>query len=119
MVYDDAEQLYSEVRKDCHALLEDALGALLPGSVSLSENSQNSQPFNVVAVNTTPFTRRDLIKIPLLGVGINLLPKPVQSTLDGKHGYVLLESRDNEILAKPAAVSTEHGLVSGKCTVTQ
>ena len=119
MVYDDAEQLYSEVRKDCQVLLENALGVLFSDSVPLSENSSISQPFNVIAVNTSPFARRDIIKIPLLGVGKNLLPKPLQSTVDGKYGYVLLQTQEHEILAKSVTVSTEHGPVSGKCAVPQ
>ncbi|KAH0833839.1 glycoside hydrolase family 38 protein [Lanmaoa asiatica] len=112
MVYDDAEQLYSEVRKDCHILLEDALSLLLSDSVPLSENSSISQPFNVVAVNTTPFARRDIIKIPLSGSGQKLLSKPAQTSVDGKDCYVLLQTQENEILAQPATVSTEHGPVS-------
>ena len=117
MAYVDAEQLYSEVRKDGDAILEDALSALLSDSVPLSENSTISKPFNIIAVNTTPFARRDIVKMPLFGVGQNLLPKPLQLTMDGKHGYVLLESHENEILSKPTALSTEHGPVSGECTL--
>ncbi|KAF8549819.1 glycoside hydrolase family 38 protein [Imleria badia] len=112
MVYDDAEQLYSEVRKDCQALLEDAFGVLLSDSVPLSGDSSISQPFNVVAVNTTPFARRDIIKIPMSGAGQNLLPGSVQTSVDGNHGYVLLQTQENEIIAQPAVASTEHGPVS-------
>ncbi|KAF8128024.1 glycoside hydrolase family 38 protein [Boletus edulis] len=111
MVYDDAEQLYSEVREDCKALLEDALGVLFSGSVPLSGDLPMS-PFNVLAVNMTPFARRDIIKIPISGTGQNLLPEPVQTTVDGKHGYMLLETLENEILAHPTVVSAEHGPVS-------
>jgi len=119
MVYDDAEQLYSEVRKDCQVLLEDALGVLLSGSVPLSGNSLISQPSNIIAVNTTPFARRDIVKIPISGASQNLLPKPTQTTVDGKLGYVLLQAQENEILAQPAVVSAENGPVSGKCAVAQ
>ncbi|KAG8215120.1 Aldehyde/histidinol dehydrogenase [Butyriboletus roseoflavus] len=115
MVYDDADQLYSEVHKDCQVLLEDALGVLLSDTVPLSKNSPISQPFNVIGVNTTPFARRDIIKIPLSGVGQNLLSKPAQTTVDGKHCYVLLQTQENEALAQPAAVPSEHGPVSA-CT---
>ena len=118
MVYDDAEQLYSEVRKDCQALLESALGVLLVDSVPLSGNSSISQPFNIIGVNTTPFARRDIVKIPISGTSQSLLPGPAQTTVDGKHGYVLLQTEENEILAQPAIV-TEHGPVSGKCPVAQ
>jgi alpha-mannosidase len=119
MVYDDAEQLYSEVRKDCQALLEDALGVLLSDSVPLSGNSSISQPFNVIAVNTTSFARRDIVKIPISGPSENLLPKPAQTTVDGKDGYLLLQTQEHEILAQSAVVPTEHGPVSGKCAVVQ
>ena len=119
MVYEDAEQLYSEVRKDCEAVLEDALGVLLLDSVPLFGKSPVSQPFNVIAVNTTPFARRDIIKIPLSGAGQNLLAKPAQTTVDGNHAYVLLEAQENEMLAHPAAVSAEYGPVSGMSAVAQ
>lgn len=119
MVYDDAEQLYSEVRKDCETLLEDAFGVLLSDSVPLSVDSPISQPFNVIAVNTTPFARRDIIKIPVSAACQNLLPSSVQTTVDGKHDYVLLETQKNEIIAQPAVASTEHGPVSGKCAAGQ
>lgn len=118
MVYDDAEQLYSEVQKDCRVLLEHALGVLLSDSVPLSEKSPIAQPFNLIAVNTTPFARRDIIKMPLSGVGQNLVSKLAQTTVDGKHCYALLQTKENEILAQPAAVSTEHGPVSGERPVT-
>lgn len=112
MVYEDAEQLYSEVRKDCQALLEDALAVLLSNSMPLFGDSPVSQPFNIIAVNTTPFARRDIVKIPMSGAGQSLLAQPAQTTADGKHAYVLLETQENGILAQPVVSSTEHGSVS-------
>ncbi|KAF9228240.1 glycoside hydrolase family 38 protein [Gyrodon lividus] len=113
MVYEDAEQLYYEVRKDCQALLEEALGVLLSGSASLLGNvAPSSQPFNLIAVNTTPFSRRDVIKIPISAVSQNLLPQPVQTSADGKHAYVLLQTQGNEMIARPTALSADYTPVS-------
>lgn len=114
MVYIDAEKLYSEVREDCHTILDNALGVLLSNSVPLSESLSDSQPFNIIAINPTPFARREIIKIPLTGGNRNLFPTSLQSTVDGKHGFALLEFQENEMLAKPTVISTDHGSVSGK-----
>ncbi|KIJ07646.1 glycoside hydrolase family 38 protein [Paxillus involutus ATCC 200175] len=108
MVYDDAEQLYSEVRKDCQALLEEAFGVLLSGSVSLLGDMPSSQPFNLVAVNTTPFPRRDVIKIPVSVVSQSLIPQPVQMSADGKHAYVLLQAQENEMIARLTVLSADY-----------
>jgi len=111
MVYVDAEKLYSEVRKDCKAMLEDALAVLLSGAMPLSEDSPISHSSSLVAVNTTPFARRDIIKIPV-GTAQSLLAEPAQTTVDGKHAYVLLETQENGMLAQPSALTAEHGPVS-------
>ncbi|KIJ12332.1 glycoside hydrolase family 38 protein [Paxillus involutus ATCC 200175] len=108
MVYEDAEQLYSEVRKDCQALLEEAFGVLLSGSVSLLGDVPSSQPFDLVAVNTTPFPRRDVIKIPVSAVNQGLIPQPVQTSVDGKHAYVLLQAQENEMVARPTVLSADY-----------
>ncbi|KIJ05577.1 glycoside hydrolase family 38 protein [Paxillus involutus ATCC 200175] len=108
MVYNDAEQLYSEVRKDCQALLEEAFGVLLSGSVSLLGDVPSSQPFDLVAVNTMPFPRRDVIKIPVSAVSQSLIPQPVQMSADGKHAYVLLQAQENEMIARLTVLSADY-----------
>jgi len=72
MVYDDAEKLYAEVRKDGETLLEEAFGVLFPaGSVALSAGSPiTTNPkallpsAEVVGYNTTFFPRSDVVQVP-------------------------------------------------------
>jgi alpha-mannosidase len=70
MVYDDAEKLYDEVRKDGEALLEAAFGVLFPpGSVALGAGTTTNLkalPLSaeVVGYNTTFFPRSDVIQVP-------------------------------------------------------
>jgi len=95
MVYDDAEKLYAEVRKDGKALLEEAFGVIFPDSVPLEPETQlkliNGSD-DLVAFNTTFFPRRDVVKIPLgRGTASALTSKNVQASMDGKFGYTLAE----------------------------
>ncbi|KAF9235409.1 glycoside hydrolase family 38 protein [Melanogaster broomeanus] len=110
MVYEDAEQLYSEVRKDCQVLLEAAFGVLLSGSVSLLDNVPASS--QLIGVNTTPFPRRDVVKIPRFAVVQNMLSQPVQMSVDGKHAYVLMQTHENQMVAQPTLVGADHSPVS-------
>ncbi|KAJ7467473.1 glycoside hydrolase family 38 protein [Mycena latifolia] len=58
MVYDDAEKLYAEVRKDGVEMLDEALDVLLGGKRPGQGQGQ------VVAYNTTPFARREVVSLP-------------------------------------------------------
>jgi alpha-mannosidase len=62
MVYEDAEKLYAEVRADTEALTEDALRVIYPDS---SRSPLPSGPHTLFAHNTTPFARRDIVRVPL------------------------------------------------------
>ncbi|KAG8767986.1 Glycoside hydrolase, 38 vacuolar alpha mannosidase [Ceratobasidium sp. 428] len=104
MVYEDAEKLYSEIAKDGKAILEDAFGTLLAGSTAIDV----SNPFNtvsqgkLVAINTTPFARCEVVQIPLTGSGQKQLRgSAVQIAAGGQSGYVLMDARGGTGLAQP------------------
>ncbi|KAF8656490.1 hypothetical protein AX16_002509 [Volvariella volvacea WC 439] len=118
MVYEDAEVLYSEVRKEGEKILEEAFDVLFPSSLPLSSllvspsPSLPSSPFSslgrsslslswtsplakshpeVVAFNTTFFPRMDILRIPLGGgVSPALRGHVLQTSEDGKTGYAVV-----------------------------
>ncbi|CCM00538.1 uncharacterized protein FIBRA_02572 [Fibroporia radiculosa] len=105
MVYEDAEKLYTEVRKDGRQLLEDAFGALFPKSVPLSDcMTHANKSGRLVAFNTTFFPRRDVVQIPLTGGAASLKSQVVQASKDGTIGYALMDCSSG------ANVSTTMGL---------
>lgn len=77
MVYDDAEKLYAEVTSDGKHMLEDALSVLLPGSKAAGGGiggigaaaTEFKRRGSLVALNTTPFPRREVIRVPA-GLGL-------------------------------------------------
>jgi alpha-mannosidase len=94
MVYDDAEKIYARVSKDGNALLEAALQALIPKSVTVSSTQplQSTATGRIIAYNTTPFPRLDVVQIPLHGPGGNRLKaEVVQVAKDGKTGFILVD----------------------------
>ena len=94
MVYEDAEKIYAEVRKEGKQLLEEAFGSLLHRSCSLDpkEPVVTSSQGNIVGINTTAFPRLDVVKIPLSGPSASKLrPKVVQLSEDGLTGYALMQ----------------------------
>jgi alpha-mannosidase len=103
MVYDDAEKLYAEVRADAEALVENALQVLYPGSLPLS--TATSGPLTLFAHNTTPFARRDVVRVPLGEKGISSGGALLQTTSDGKEGYVVLEGGAGGGLVQPSQIS--------------
>ncbi|KAL4267030.1 glycosyl hydrolase 38 family protein [Pleurotus pulmonarius] len=63
MVYDDAEKLYAEVRKDGDAMLDEAFSVLFPDSRPMtSATVSNIQ--QLIAYNTTFFPRQQVVKVP-------------------------------------------------------
>ncbi len=92
MVYDDAEKLYVEVRKDGETLLEEAFKAIFPPSVSLSDPSFKSKKTGtIVGFNTTFFPRRDIVEVPLSGAAQRLKSQVVQTAKNGASGFALLD----------------------------
>lgn len=91
MVYDDAEKLYAEVKKDGEALLEEAFSILFPHSVPLTPSSRTkSLGGKIVAFNTTFLPRWDIIKIPLVKAGPALKAQVLQASENGKEGYAIM-----------------------------
>jgi alpha-mannosidase len=109
MVYDDAEKLYAEVRTDTETLVDRALAVLYPSSLPLSSAvpASTSGPLTVFAHNTTPFARRDVVRVPLDDRGISSGNILLQKTSDGKEGYVVLESGAGGGLALPSQISAK------------
>ncbi|KAH7882020.1 glycoside hydrolase family 38 protein [Phlebopus sp. FC_14] len=108
MVYEDAEKLYSEVRRDCHAILEKAFAVLLPGSAPVLEDSRIlSRPASFLAVNPTPFPRSDIIKLPIQGAGSDALSQVAHKSVDGEYGYALVHCKENSIVAQPLGMTAE------------
>ena len=109
MVYEDAEKLYAEVRADAEALVENALRVLYPGSLPLSSAvpASSSEVLTVFAHNTTPFTRRDVVRVPLGKAGISSEDVLLQKTSDGKEGYVVLEGGVGGGLVLPSQISAK------------
>lgn len=63
MVYDDAEKLYAEVRKDGDAMLDEAFSVLFPDSRPMTTATVlNIQ--QLIAYNTTFFPRQQVVKVP-------------------------------------------------------
>ncbi|KAL8280086.1 hypothetical protein RQP46_007416 [Phenoliferia psychrophenolica] len=88
MVYVDAEKIYAEVAEKGAALLEEALLAILPGSSPASD--LHAAGDELIAVNTTPFARREIAKIPL-ATARGLAGAAIQLSHDGA-AYVLLDN---------------------------
>ncbi|KAH9970026.1 glycoside hydrolase family 38 protein [Lactifluus volemus] len=108
MVYDDAEKLYAEVRSDTEALIDKALGVLYPDSLPLSSAASTSAgPLTIFAHNTTPFARREIVRVPLAAGGISL-GDVLQTTSDGKEGYIVLEGGAGGGLALPSQINVKN-----------
>jgi alpha-mannosidase len=93
MVYDDAEVLYAEVKKDGEALLEDAFSVLFPNSVPLTLSTRSKSmagSSKIMAYNTTFFPRWDIVKIPLAKAGGALKSLVLQASDNGKEGYAIM-----------------------------
>jgi alpha-mannosidase len=109
MVYEDAEKLYAEVRNDIEALIENAIGVLYPGSLSLSSvaSASASGPLTIFAHNTTPFSRWDIVRVPLTSGAISS-GGVLQTTGDGKEGYIVLEGGIGGGLALPSQIRVKN-----------
>ncbi|CAE6482312.1 unnamed protein product [Rhizoctonia solani] len=104
MVYEDAEKLYSEITKECNSILEEAFDTLLVGSTPIDPHTpfEISAPGKVLAVNTTPFPRREVVQVPLRSSGgKRLRTSAVQITADSQTGYVLMDACDGAGIAQP------------------
>jgi len=93
MVYEDAEALYANVRKIGNELLEEAFRVLYPKSISfLTSKESEIQGGRIMALNTTPFPRMDVIKVPLSSIEPHASDKDVQMAADSRSAYVVMHS---------------------------
>ncbi|KAI0351116.1 hypothetical protein OH77DRAFT_1506678 [Trametes cingulata] len=92
MVYDDAEKLYAEVRKEGEALIEEAFKTIFPPSISITDPAMKSKKTGtLVGYNTTFFPRRDIVQVPLGGAASRLRAQVVQTSKDGSVGLALMD----------------------------
>lgn len=99
MVYEDAEKLYAEVRKDGVDMLEEAFDSLFSPTNPMPKSNEQfntSVSGNIIAYNTTMFPRLEVAAVPLTGSGGSKLKgKVVQASKDGTVGFALLHSRES------------------------
>ena len=114
MVYDDAEKLYAEVRRDGNQLLADAWTTLFPESYSLSNAAALSKRGSLVGFNTTHLPRRDVVQIPLGSSAAKLKGQVVQAAQDGSYGYALMDCSEGGQLSVPTGLFADCKPVSGK-----
>ena len=113
MVYDDAEKLYAEVRKDGQDLLEEATSVLLPKSVALATAAVGSANGDIIGINTTFFPRRDIVEVPLASATAHLKSQVVHTSKDGSKGYALLNCTKGGHLARTSGLFSDCMPVSG------
>ncbi|KAK4047772.1 Glycoside hydrolase, 38 vacuolar alpha mannosidase [Microbotryomycetes sp. JL221] len=88
LIYEDAEKIYAETAHKGKQLLDDALSALVPDSVDVLDS--NAEGDELIAINTTPFARREIVKIPLASARA-LADTAVQTSHDGQ-AYALIQN---------------------------
>ena len=112
MVYEDAEKLYAQVKKDGEELIQEAFNAIL----GFPSSDARTQPVsgNFIGFNTTPFPRRDVVKVPFAGPqAAKLKSKLVQTTKDGKEGYALMDCATGGRLSSSCGMFADCHPVSG------
>lgn len=106
MVYEDAEKLYAEVKKDGEQLEEEALVALFPSSVRSNHGTSAENidsPGTVFAFNPTFFPRLEIVHVPFFEKRGTLRESVVfQNAADGKGGLLLMAAEANEPCARPS-----------------
>ncbi|KAJ6460174.1 galactose mutarotase-like domain-containing protein [Mycena sanguinolenta] len=89
MVYDDAEKLYAEVREACEEIIDDALDVILGGHtqrLGAAAAAAVTDLDQLVAYNMTPFSRCDVVQVPLPAGNSALRTQVAQLAADGKIG---------------------------------
>lgn len=115
MVYEDAEKLYAQVKKEGNELIEEAFEVIF----GWANSDARTQPVsgNFIGFNTTPFPRRDVVKVPFSGPqAAKLRSKLVQTTKDGKEGYALMDCSAGGPLSSSSGMFADCHPVSGKPT---
>lgn len=112
MVYEDAEKLYAQVKKDGLELIDEAFKAIF----GFPSSDARTKPIsgNFIGFNTTPFPRRDVVKVPFAGPhAAKLRSKLVQTTKDGKEGYALMDCAAGGPLCSSSGMFADCHPVSG------
>ena len=113
MVYEDAEKIYAQVKKDGSELIEEAFEAIFGWPSSDARAQHVSGTF--IGFNTTPFPRRDVVKVPIAGPhAAKLRSTIVQTTKDGKEGYALMDCPFGGPLSASSGMFADCHSVSGK-----
>jgi len=86
-------------------IVSNALCVLYPGSVSLSSAATAPAlgPLTAFAHNTMPFLRRDIVHVPL-AEGRTGSGNVLQTTSNGKEGYVVIEGGADGRLILPCQI---------------
>lgn len=114
MVYEDAEKLYAEVRRDGETLLEAAFKTLFPDPSPLTNATYTRSPGTIIAYNTTFFPRRDVVQVPLSGKSSGLKSQVVQASGDGSVGYALMDCTEGDHTARSSGLFADSMPVSGE-----
>ncbi|KAF7337346.1 Glycoside hydrolase family 38 protein [Mycena sanguinolenta] len=107
MVYDDAEKLYAEVREACEEMIDNALDVVLGGHtqrLGAAAAAAVTDLNQLVAYNTTPFPRCEVVQVPLPAGNSALRTQVAQLAADGKTGYAFVNcegGRKPAVLAAP------------------
>ena len=113
MVYDDAEELYAQVYKDGNEVIEKAFDILVPDSVPFRAGcTVPSKASRIVAVNTTPFPRREVVEVPLVS---QLRRETVQVAKAGDVGYVLVEDEAGSSTVGVRGMFSDITPATGEC----
>lgn len=105
--FETLAQIYAETAAKGKKLLEHALSALLPGSVDVHDCNATGE--DLVAINTTGFARREIIKVPLASARA-LSDAAIQVSHDGQ-AYVLIDNSEGAPVV--SATSVDALAVSG------
>lgn len=89
-------QIYAEVTEKGNELLEEAFKAILPSSEPRSKGNCHSSGDELVAINTSPYPRRELVKISLETARARS-NAAIQLSSDGA-AYVLFENEKGDTI---------------------
>jgi len=121
MVYEDAEKLYTEVRKDCEDMLEEAFDVIFPSELLSTTERRDSlnDGAAVVAFNTTFFPRRDIISLPGHGAPkLNFASMMTNDTIiqmetDSATRYVVVDCATGGDVGLPSCLPADCARASG------
>ena len=124
-MYEDAEAIYAEVKRDGELLVEEAFSVLIPNSVPLTP-ATTSKPLSgsckIVAYNSTFFPRWAIVKVPLTKAGSSLKSQILQASDDCREGYAIMHCAKGaglgELRSPSNALHAHIKPVSSECSFT-